>query len=393
MQIERQFSTGGIEHRLILAAEAERETFHARDTVYGGFTDQDRSRSHKAITAEWRASAKASPPTSRSGATCSTGSRMRRALRASLLGDLGAGFALTTSYSEGIAQPTFFDLYGFFPGNFVGNPSLKPESSRGWEAGVRYHRGGFAASLTGYRQRLHDEIVDVGDPITFLRTTINRDDISRRSGVEAEASWRLADKLRLSANYAYLHATEPDAVSGRPVTEHRRPSIAGRLPRTGRSAAGAMGRRSLTLVRNSIPATTSRTTSSGFTLIGWREPGSLMRFGRGSTSTCADQTCSIRATRTRSVITPKAAACSPGSGWRVGDHRREFALGGDFAIEHGPACEPADPRALLDKFDFQTEQDAGLDGFAEFHAVDRHEINELPEPARPRLSTASTPAA
>ena len=31
-------------HRLIVAAETERETFHARDTVFGGFTDQDRDR-------------------------------------------------------------------------------------------------------------------------------------------------------------------------------------------------------------------------------------------------------------------------------------------------------------------------------------------------------------
>ena len=41
-------------------------------------------------------------------------------LRASLLEQLGAGFALTASYAEGISQPTFFDLYGFFPGQFLG---------------------------------------------------------------------------------------------------------------------------------------------------------------------------------------------------------------------------------------------------------------------------------
>ena len=29
------------------------------------------------------------------------------------------GFALAGSYGEGIAQPTFFDLYGFFPNNFM----------------------------------------------------------------------------------------------------------------------------------------------------------------------------------------------------------------------------------------------------------------------------------
>ena len=138
---------------------------------------------------------------------------------------------------EGIAQPTFFDLYGFFPGNFVGNPSLKPESSRGFEAGVRYRRGALAASLTGYRQRLHDEIVDVGDPVTFLRTTINRDDTSRRSGIEAEIGCHVADQLRLSATYAYLRATEPDAANGRQITEHRRPKHSGSI-----AADGTIGR-------------------------------------------------------------------------------------------------------------------------------------------------------
>src|SRR5262249_16384085 len=42
-QVERRFSTGTLKHQLIVAAEAERETFHADDNVYGGFTDQDRS--------------------------------------------------------------------------------------------------------------------------------------------------------------------------------------------------------------------------------------------------------------------------------------------------------------------------------------------------------------
>ena len=38
------------------------------------------------------------------------------------------------SWGEGIAQPSFFDLFGFFPGGFVGNPDLRPERSRGVRA-------------------------------------------------------------------------------------------------------------------------------------------------------------------------------------------------------------------------------------------------------------------
>jgi vitamin B12 transporter len=158
-------------------------------------------------------------------------------LRASLLANVGGGVALTTAYAEGIAQPTFFDLYGFFPGNFVGNPSLKPESSRGFEAGVRYRRGAFAGSLTGYSQRLHDEIVDVLDPATSLQSTVNRDQTSRRFGIEAEAALRIDDKLRLTASYAYLHATEPDSSTERQAPELRRPKHSGSI-----AADGALGR-------------------------------------------------------------------------------------------------------------------------------------------------------
>lgn len=235
-QVERRFSTGAFTHRLILAAEDEHETFQARDTAFGGFTDQDRTRSHDAVTAEWRASS--SRFTGDVALRRDLFNRFRDAtsLRASVLAQVVGGFAVSGGYAQGIAQPTFFDLYGFFPGSFLGNPSLKPERSNGFEASVRYSSGPFDASLTGYRQRLEDEIVDVTDPVTFLQTTVNRADVSHRAGIEVEAGWRLADKLRLSANYAYLHATQPDSADGQ-VPELRRPKHSGSV-----AADGTIGR-------------------------------------------------------------------------------------------------------------------------------------------------------
>ena len=78
-------------------------------------TDQDRSREHQSLTAEWRATSAGSPATSRCGATCSTASRMRPRFAPRSWREIGGGFSLAGSYAEGIAQPTFFDLYGFFP--------------------------------------------------------------------------------------------------------------------------------------------------------------------------------------------------------------------------------------------------------------------------------------
>jgi Outer membrane cobalamin receptor protein len=195
VQLERGFATGSVTHRLILAADTERETFHARDTAFGGFTDQDRTRNHDSITAEWRADAK--QITGDVALRRDFFNRFKDAtnIRASLLGQVGGGFSLAASFSEGIAQPTFFDLYGFFPGNFVGNPDLKPESSRGFEVSLRYRRGPLGASLTGYRQRLHDEIVNNS---TFT-SVLNTPGSSRRSGIEATVDWKVANELRLSA--------------------------------------------------------------------------------------------------------------------------------------------------------------------------------------------------
>ena len=240
-QLERGLATGAIQHRLIVAADAERETFEARDELYSGATNQDRSRSHNALTAEWRATTR--------GLTGDVAVRRdmfnrfkdATSLRASLLVDVGSGFALAGSYAQGIAQPTFFDLYGFFPNNFAGNPGLEPESSRGFETSVRFRRSKVAASLTAFRQRLHDEIVDVFDPTTFLSSTENREGTSRRWGVEAELGWQLAPALRLSANYTYLRATQPEAVTDRQLYELRRPKHSGSLALDGQAGKWSYG--------------------------------------------------------------------------------------------------------------------------------------------------------
>lgn len=235
VQLERRFVTGPVEQRLIAAADLEHETFHARDTIYGGLTDQDRSRNHEALTFEWRGETKILDGDLAVRRDMFNRFKDATSVRASLLAKVGSGFSLAGSYGQGIAQPTFFDLYGFFPNNFVGNPSLKPESSRGFEVSVRYRRGPLEASLTGYRQRLHDEIVSVFDSTTFLSSTANRPEASRRAGVEATVGWQLGRTLRVSANYAYLDATRPDAATLLQVRELRRPKHSGSLVLDGKS--------------------------------------------------------------------------------------------------------------------------------------------------------------
>ncbi len=236
-QVERRFDTGSAQHLLIAAAEHERETFAATDTVYGGATAQERHRARQAITAEWRGKL--------DGVTADLAVRHDRfnrfkdatSLRASVLANLGSGFAIAGTYGKGIAQPTFFDLFGFFPGSFAGNPELTPESSRGYEASARFRRSRVAAALTAFRQRLRDEVVDVFDFTTGTSSTANRENQSRRWGAEAEVAYTLGDQLRLTANYAYLKATQPSFDGTIQVKELRRPRHSGAV-----AADGQFGR-------------------------------------------------------------------------------------------------------------------------------------------------------
>ena len=238
-QVEHRFATGTVDHLLILAGEHEREAFAARDTIFGGFTHQDDRRDHDAVTVEWRGAT--GPLHGDIAVRHDAFNRFKDAttLRASMLGDIGGGVSLAASYGEGIAQPTFFDLYGFFPGIFEGNPKLKPESSRGFEASLRYRRAGLTAFLTGYRQRLRDEIVDISLPGGLL-STANRETDSRRWGIEAELGWQLSDALRATATYAYLKATEPSS-TGQQISEVRRPRHSGAVALDGVSGRLSYG--------------------------------------------------------------------------------------------------------------------------------------------------------
>ena len=131
-----------------------------------------------------------------SGRTSSPGSRMRPTSGRRSKRTFAVQFAIAANYGEGIAQPTFFDLYGFFPGSFVGNPGLKPESSRGGEnLAALFGRARLGGSVTYFRQRLKDEIATVFLP-GFTSTAVNADGKSKRQGIELEGYYQPSEALR-----------------------------------------------------------------------------------------------------------------------------------------------------------------------------------------------------
>ncbi len=138
---------------------------------------------------------------------------------------LSPALRLRGSAGTGSKAPTFTERYGYFEDYFIGNPDLKPESSKGWEIGLdsRWASDRYQFQLTYFDQDLQDEIDGfVFDPDTFLFTAQNKDSDSSRKGIETVLDTRLGKSFTLIATYTYTDAREKDAL-GRAVIEVRRP--------------------------------------------------------------------------------------------------------------------------------------------------------------------------
>jgi vitamin B12 transporter len=230
-------------HRLTVALDHQTEDFRARDQVFFGGTDQDRSRDLIAATGEWEA---------RWSKALTTILALRHdrfsafadatTLHASVEARPARDWRLIGGYAEGIAQPTFYDLYGFFPGSFTGNPALRPERAKSWHAGIRWReQKRLSLGLSLFDSRLEDEIVDVFDPATFRSTAANATGTSRRRGVEVEGEWRPATAANFSFNYSLLDAEERQVAGGLELREVRRPRHSFNLTGHGRAGPFSWG--------------------------------------------------------------------------------------------------------------------------------------------------------
>ena len=222
-QLLHRLALGDTNHTLIARVEREDETFRASDVQFGGSTDQRRTRGRIAYVGEWRGEF---------GDLLSTDVAIRHdsynrfgnatTVRAGAVVHLGLGFSLDGAYGQGIAQPTFFDLYGFFPGSFVGNPDLTPERSHGYEAGVKFASAKLGLAVTAFNNRFRNEIVSTFDSATFISSVANATGTNPRRGIEASGTWRPLDGLNISANYTYLDAKEQSVAGAVRVREVRR---------------------------------------------------------------------------------------------------------------------------------------------------------------------------
>jgi len=123
-----------------------------------------------------------------------------------------AGTRVHGSIGTGVKNPGFFELFGFLPDNFVGNPDLKPEESEGWDIGVEQSLldDRLLVDATYFESDLEDEILTIFPPPTFVATAVNQAGVSRRRGVELSMRARPAERIDLVGAYTYTRADDPD---------------------------------------------------------------------------------------------------------------------------------------------------------------------------------------
>jgi len=116
-----------------------------------------------------------------------------------------SGTRLRASYGTGVTNPTFFEQFGFVPGQFVGNPDLTPEKAEGFDFGAeqRLFEDKVLLDVTYFHATLEDEILNAFPSVT------NDIGESDRQGVEFTARINLG-AISFGGSYTYLDASDPD---------------------------------------------------------------------------------------------------------------------------------------------------------------------------------------
>ncbi|HWQ35363.1 MAG TPA: TonB-dependent receptor [Blastocatellia bacterium] len=148
---------------------------------------------------------------------------------------------LRASYGEGIKAATLVEAFSPSP-FFLGNPGLRPERARSFEAGLEqlFLNERLRVEATYFDSRFRDQIVFVSDPQTFgpirlsdgLMTNFINYDRARARGLELSVTARPTRRLSFGGNYTLTDSTliaAREAVSEIGLPLLRRPKNAGAL--------------------------------------------------------------------------------------------------------------------------------------------------------------------
>jgi vitamin B12 transporter len=189
----------------------EQEDYTARDTEFGGFTNQDQTFETLGLAGEASASFDSLTLTASARHDDNDG-RFDDATtwRAGAAWNATDDAKIRASFGTGVKNPTFTELFGFFPDSFIGNPNLKPEKSQSWELGWDQDFGSVQTSLTYFSAELEDEIFT--QFIGFSASPANRAGESERSGVEAAIQWQATDTINLAGALSNISSENDSSV-------------------------------------------------------------------------------------------------------------------------------------------------------------------------------------
>jgi vitamin B12 transporter len=124
---------------------------------------------------------------------------------------------LKASYGTGFRAPALYDRYGIDSFGYIGNPSLRPEFSQGYELGVTTdiplpgRNNAFSVTTTYFNNRIHNliEILYAPDFLSSTPRNVNR---ARTQGVEESVTVQLGAWFK--ADLAYTYTDARDLTSG-----------------------------------------------------------------------------------------------------------------------------------------------------------------------------------
>ncbi|HEV3215131.1 MAG TPA: TonB-dependent receptor [Vicinamibacterales bacterium] len=165
--------------------------------------------------------------------------------------DAAGATRLRGSAGLGIKEPTFLQSYSPDPG-FQGNPNLKPERSRGFDAGLEQRLAHDRVRVEAtYFANHFDDLISLGpfDPVTFASQYFNIGE-TRASGLELAADAAVRRGLQVRGNYTLLDSRVIRSTSSSPIFAPGKPLY--RRPRNSGSMQAAFTRDRLSLTLGAI---------------------------------------------------------------------------------------------------------------------------------------------
>jgi vitamin B12 transporter len=253
LQTTRRITSGKAEQSINMGLQSEQRDF---ENIYGGFSaanytaDDSQNSLFTEYLVDYARTSLALSLRRDWNQRFANATTARGSISHVLLRSAASQGRLHLSFGQGITNPSFFELFGFIPSTFIGNPELQPERSssydvgwsQSWESELVGTPAQWDFDFTYFSADLQNEITTVYDA-NFMSQPINLETDSDRSGIEVAGNLVIGAAWQVAVAYTRLTAQENG------VEEVRRPKHSGQV-RLSRDFADSTGRASIQFLHN-----------------------------------------------------------------------------------------------------------------------------------------------